>query len=124
MAEAPDPRRLAAERRAELARNLRYRITVDGTEYVFRLGDVTARQVRALREEAGMQVPELVRQVVIEEATWDIDCTAGMIWLARLQAGETVPFAAVLDALRLDQVLVVAEDYDPEPSEDYPDPPR
>lgn len=124
MAEAPDPRRLAAERRAELARNLRYRITVDGTEYVFRLGDVTARQVRALREEAGMQVPELVRQVVIEEATWDIDCTAGMIWLARLQAGETVPFAAVLDALRLDQVLVVAEDYDPEPAEDYPDPPR
>lgn len=123
MAEAPDPRRLAAERRAEAARNLRYRITVDDAEYVFRLGDVTARHVRALRDEAGMRIPDLVRQVVDPEATWDIDCTAGMIWLARLQAGDRVSFDYVLGELRLDQILTVADEDEPEPAEDFPDPP-
>lgn len=115
MANAPDPRKLAAEQRAEAARNARYRVDLDGTQYTFRLGEMSANDVRLLREQAGMSVPDLVRQLY---AVWDMDSGAALLWMARRQAGEkNLTFAEVADNLRLDQVLSVWHEDDPEPVE-------
>lgn len=125
MATAPDPRRLAAERRAEAARNARFVLNVDGDKYVFRLGDVTATDVRELRNQAGMSVPEMAAQTQdLASSFWDIDSAAALIWMARRQMGElTVPFREVADGLRMDQVIEIRHEDTPEDVEDYPDPP-
>lgn len=122
MANAPDPKRLAAEQRVEAARNARYRLEFDGAQYTFRLGEMSASDVRLLREQAGMSVPDLVRQM---HAPWDMDSGAALLWMARRQAGEkALTFDEVADNLRLDQLLFVWHEDDPEPVEEGPqDPP-
>lgn len=123
MAKAPDPRKLAAEKRAEVARNSRYVVTVDGESFTFRLGEVTAVDVRELRREAGMGVPEMVAQAEFQAGSiWDIDSAAALIWMARRQAGDLVPFSEVAESLRLDQVIEIRHEDTVEPVEAFPDP--
>lgn len=125
MANAPDPRKLAAEKRAEVARWQRWVITVnDQPPVVFRLGDLTASLVRELRQQTGMNIPEMLVQAEFQPGSmWDIDSTAALIWMGRRQAGDAVTFADVADDLRLDQVINICHEDDPEPVEAYPDPP-
>lgn len=125
MASAPDPRRVAAETRAEVARWQRWVILVDGDKHVFRMGDVTASDVRELRQQSGMAIPQVVSQAEdLGSFFWDIDSSAALIWMARRQAGERdLRFSEVADTLRLDQVIEIRHEDTPEAAEDFPDPP-
>lgn len=114
--------RRVAEQRASAAKDARFVIAVDGREHTFRLGEMTASDVRALRDQAEMTVPDLVRPTYDHNALWDLAAAAAMVWMARRQAGEKgLTFAEVADNLRLDQLLVVRHEDDIEPVIDGPE---
>lgn len=115
-----------AEKRAEVARWQRWIILIEGEKFVFRMGDLTASDVRELRKQSGMGIPEMVAQAELSPGTsmWDIDSSAALIWMARRQAGERdLKFDEVADTLRLDQVIEIRHEDTPEPAEEFPDPP-
>lgn len=120
MATAPDPRKFAATERAENARNMRYIIAIDDDEYVFRFGDLSARDVRDLREQTGLFVRDVLDGL---DGVAQLDRMAAMVWLARRQAGDMVSFEDVESKLRLDQAISIREETSPEPAEENPDPP-
>lgn len=125
MASAPDPRKLASQQRAEVARWSRWVITIDdGAPMTFRLGEVTALDTLELRRQASMNVAQiLVQAEMIAGTVWDIDATAALIWMARRQAGDTdLTFVDVAGSLRLDQVIEIRHEDAPEPAEVFPDP--
>lgn len=123
MASALNPRALAAQQRSEAFVNYRIVLTLDGQDFTFRLGDLNALEVRALRREAQMTVPEMTRGVEEQET----DCVAALVWLSRRQAGERgLTFEQVASRVTAGQTVTVRHEDDPEPEgEDggYPDPP-
>lgn len=105
MAKAPDPRALARKNRAEAAANYRLTIHLNGVDHVFRLADVRASDVAALRQATGWRVIDLARE--LSSAFPEADAVAAGVWLARRQAGERdLPYDAVAD------LVTVGSDYD------------
>lgn len=60
-------------------------VTVDGAKYSLFGKDMTALDVRAMREQVGMSYNELVR---IGFRDLDVDVAAAIVWMARRTAGE------------------------------------
>lgn len=123
MAEAPDPVRFAAEQRAEMARNLRYVVSIDDAEYVFRLGELTAEEVGLLRQ-VGLVPRDLLVGIDAEVAA--LDLFAAVVWMARRHKGEDMgvdDYRDLLRELRFDQVITAQAETDPEPEVEFPDPP-
>lgn len=120
MATAPDPKRLAAKQKAETARAFRYVIDLGDEEVVFRMADVTALDVGALRKVSGLGPHE----ALILAMTGEIDGMAAMIWLARRQAGERPSWPQIAESLTLDHEIIMRPEDSPEPEEvDALDPP-
>lgn len=119
MATAPDPRKFAVEEAATRG-SIRVVLTVDDDDYTLRFGELTARDVRELREH-GLTVSDVLTGV--QSVVGSLDLFAAAVWLARRQAGEDVDFDKVIDGLRLDQVVASRDEDDAEPAEDFPDPP-
>lgn len=120
MARAPDPRRLAAEKRKQAADELRWVVEFDGAEHTFRLSDMSAVDVGALRREAQLSLGDLVG--LVEQGVFDAQ--VALLWMARRQAGEArLAFADVAADVTLGQVVYVREESGPEPEEGAPDPP-
>ena len=118
MATAPDPRKIAAQQRADDAKNMRYVVSVDDTDYVFRFGEMTARDVRDLRRE-GLTIVNLLQGLRVA----DFDYLAAVIWMARRQAGEpNLSLDRVESEIRLDQAISTKDENEPEPVEEFPDP--
>lgn len=61
------------------------KITVDGSEYVVRAGDLSALDSRALRKEVGVSFIQLINEL---QSDADIDSIAAIMWLARRIKGE------------------------------------
>ncbi len=109
-----------AEERAETLRNLRFVLSVDDVEYTLRFGEVTARDVRELRSH-GLSVSDVLAGV--QGTISALDQFAAAVWLARRQAGDNVDYDTLVDEFRLDQVIGSRAEDDPEPVEEFPDPP-
>lgn len=124
MAEAPDPVKFAAMQRAEMARNLRYVLTVNDVEYVFRLGELTAEEVGLLRQ-ADMTPRDLL--VGIDGEVEELDRFAAVMWMARRHKGEVdlgvADYREMIRALRFDMVISAQAETDPEAEVEFPDPP-
>lgn len=60
-------------------------VEVNGTTYTFALKDMTALDVRALRQEYGVSWNALVRQYRQDS---DLDTVAAIVWMARRMNGE------------------------------------
>lgn len=127
MAKAPDPRRLSAKKRAEAAQNYRLNILLDGVEHVFRLADVTAPDVAALRQATGWRVLNLVSELSIPNGFPEPDAIAAAVWLARRQAGERdLPYEDVAAAVKVGSEYEASFHSDAEVEEEdggFPDPP-
>lgn len=119
MATAPDPRRVAAERQAEANRNFRIVLTHNGQGYTFRLGEVTALDVRALREAAGTNPVEAVNDAM----AGDLTALASVIFLARRQEGGSPSWAEIAGTLTMGDTYVIDPVDTAEPAEQFPDPP-
>lgn len=122
MAKAPDPRRVRAQQVKEASDAVRWVITVDDKEYIFRLSEVTALDAGELRRAARMNV----RDMVVDAADDQLDAQASVIWLARRQAGEVnLPWRDVAEELTVGTVVYVRHetDTDADEAEPFPDPP-
>jgi hypothetical protein len=61
-------------------------ITLGEDTYVVRLGEITPALARSLRDTLGYSARKLVELIGTDP---DIDVLAGIVWLARLQRGES-----------------------------------
>lgn len=98
MANAPRP---GAGRRAD-ADAVRVGVRVNDVDYVLRPNEITAKQTAALRRETGVSLQALMKQA---ETDPDIDTIAALVWLARLQTGETVAFDDVAAEIGYDSTI-------------------
>lgn len=121
MATAPDPRRLAARQKAEAAQAMRWVVDLGDEQVTFRMADVTALDVGALRKVAGMSVSE----AILLASAGEIDGVAALIWLARRQAGEKPSWPQIAESLTLDHEIIITPEDQPEAAEevDALDPP-
>jgi len=91
MASTAGAKRAAAK--AEAEQGHRVCLDVDGTQYVIGAKDLTALDVKAMREQLGYTYAGLVRRAA---ADMDIDIVAAIVWLSRRINGETdLTYAAV-----------------------------
>jgi hypothetical protein len=127
MAKAPNPRRLAAKKRAEAAQNYRLALILDDNEWVFRLADVTATDVADLRRATGWRVLDLVRELSTQGTYPEPDAIAAAVWLARRQAGERdLPYESVAQGVTVGSEYEASFHSDVEAEEEdggFPDPP-
>lgn len=82
-ARKPPTKAVQAEKDEALEEGLT--ITVDGTAYTVRTGDLSALDTRALRKELGMSFVGLLDAFRKDP---DIDLIAGVMWLSRRAKGE------------------------------------
>lgn len=74
-------------------------IYINGKRYELRMGDVSALDAKAFREQVG----EPFMKVMSSEDDWDMDWIAGVVWLARRLDGErTLKFADVAGEIGYD----------------------
>lgn len=105
----------ASEAKREDRMDLGVSLTVDGTEYVVREGDMTALDTMMLRRETGLSFVEILINL---NRSPDIDLVAALVWLARRQRGEqTLPYMAVATQINYDSEIEVVED-EPGPESD------
>lgn len=91
-------------------------IVVDQQRYVLRANEISALDAMALRNETGISVRALLQSAQDDP---DIDVIAGLVWLARRQAGETkLTFATVAEHLTYDADLEIGEGAEPDPESD------
>jgi hypothetical protein len=93
------------------------KITVDGTVYVIRLGDLPGTLVGEFRRQVGMSVRAAFELCANDP---DLDVLAGMVWLGRRQAGEAVSYAEVASAITYGSALDVEEPAAEEPEGEAP----
>lgn len=88
-----------------------FAFNVDGVTHTLAMPLSITHSMR-MRAEIGISQPELMAYM----AKPDLDCMAVCVWLARLQAGESVTFAAVADSITYESELSigVVEDEHPE----------
>jgi hypothetical protein len=99
MAKAPRP---GAGKRAAVERSV-YKITIDGTAHYLRLGEVSAIETGELRRATGFGLRHLGYALLADP---DIDVVAGVVWLARRQAGErSLPYDTVAGAITYDTAI-------------------
>lgn len=99
-----------AKKNAEL--DLGLTITLDGTEYTVRQGDMTAMDTMALRRECGFSFRGLIEAFQRDP---DIDLIAALVWLSRRQAGERLlSYEEVATDIDYDADLDIIEVVDPE----------
>jgi hypothetical protein len=85
---------------------LTFRFTVAGVAYVVRSGAITGLMSRELRHPdkgVGMGFPQMLDRV--HSGDLDTDFVAAMLWLARVQAGESVTLLDVLRSTTFDDVV-------------------
>lgn len=87
-------------------------IKLDGTSYVLRPNEISALDAAALRRECGMSVRGLLNAANDDP---DLDVLAGLVWLARRQAGEEVTYTDVAQGITYDSDLDVDEGPDTDP---------
>lgn len=122
MATAPNPRQMAAQRRAEAFANFRVVIVVDGAEHVFRLAEVTAIDVADLRRALGISPTDLAGELSVLP---DADRAAAAVWLARRQAGERrLEYETVAEKFKVGMAVSVHHEDEPEADDGgFVDPP-
>lgn len=99
MAKAPRP---GTARKAEAERQV-YKITIDGTAHYLRLGEVSAIETGELRRATGFGLRHLGYALLADP---DIDVVAGVVWLARRQAGErSLPYETVAGSITYDTTI-------------------
>lgn len=92
-------------------------ITVDGTSYTLRQGDMSAMDTMALRRETGFSFRALM---VAFEGDPDVDLVAAVVWLSRRTNGgeQMLSYAEVARDIGYDVEIDVAEpEDDAEPGE-------
>lgn len=114
VAKAPDPKdpdgsKAAAAKAAEAQAKVKARafndyevkLHVDGDVFSFRAGDVTARHVGLLRKAIDTEVTDPVFYALARLAQLDpaADLVAQVVYLARLQAGESPSYDEIADTL-------------------------
>ena len=122
MAKAPDPRRIAAERRRDLAIAQQVVIYVNDDRHEIRPSELTPALVGELRKQTGYTFLQLMMMLHME---FDIDVAAAAVWLARRSRGDVVSLAEVQRSISWDDV-VWAGDIETVPddaAEDADDPP-
>lgn len=122
MAKAPDPRRIAAERRREVAQAQQVIICCNDERYPLRPSELTPALVGELRQRTGYTFLRLMME--LHQAP-DIDVAAIAVWFARRAQGETVTLAEVQRSISWDD-LVWASDVatvSDDAAEDADDPP-
>jgi hypothetical protein len=102
MATAPTPGRVSDAGPDELS----VMITLDGTKHAVYPNLLTAKDIAAVRAQAGMSVRKLVELAGDDP---DIDVIAALVWVARCQAGEKVSLSDVSDGITYESKLEVAE---------------
>src|SRR5215207_525138 len=120
-ARAPDPRKLAAQKRKEVHATIRWVITVDDKEFVFRLPDVNALDSGDLRRDARTAPIQMVEDAL----EGHVDAWAAVVWMARRQAGEVnLQWKDVAETITLNSVVYFRWEDEPEDDgEAFPDPP-
>jgi len=85
----------------------------DGPAIEARVGDVLYRvevwrlnalQARDLRDQTGYSIGRLMAYALTSN-TLDVDVTAAVVWLARVQAGDPVPFTVVAESITVGDLL-------------------
>src|SRR5438132_6673552 len=103
-----------AKERADAERGPTLTVTVDDTSYTLTPKDMTALDVRALREETGYSYNGLVRQA---QRDMDIDILAAVVWLSRRIDGERdLSYAVVAAGINYGADYQISD----EPPEDKP----
>lgn len=90
MAERPSLQRKVTRKTEDKRRELLdegVRLSLDGEEWVVRLGDVTPVLARRFRREMGMSFTAVIAELNDDP---DIDSVGALIWLARLIQGDEV----------------------------------
>lgn len=82
----------ASDTNREEALDAGVQLTIDGIEYVARVGDVTSEIARELRAATGMGFLKLI-DLVTEDP--DIDIIAALVWIARRIKGERIAYVDV-----------------------------
>ena len=114
MAKAPDPRRLAAQRRAEAYKSLRWEVLIDGgPELEWLPSQMTGLDSAELQRQAGFSERDLIGRLAPDRM--DLAAAAAVVWLARRHAGEQVTYDEVAAGLTLgDETVVTMADIDGE----------
>jgi len=106
MATAPDPRRLAARRRAEAFKALRWVVLDGDRELEFRPADMTGLDSAELVRQAGFGELELIGR--LSPTSQDLGAVAAVVWLARRRLEPQLTYAEVAGSIRLGGETVVA----------------
>lgn len=122
MAKAPDPRRIAAERRREVAQAQQVIIHVNDDEFPIRPAELTPALVGELRRQTGYTFLRLMLEL---HRDGDIDVVAAAVWLSRRSRGEVVSLAEVQRSISYDDVMWAGdiETVPDDAAEDADDPP-
>lgn len=122
MARAPDPRRIAAERRREVAQAQQVVICVNDEEHPIRPSELTPAIVGEMRRQTGYTFLRLMLEL---HQSPDIDLAAIAVWLSRRSRGEVVTLAEVQRSISYDDVVWAGdiEDAPDDAAEDADDPP-
>lgn len=70
--------------------------TLDGKRHELNLEEITGRDAKEFREQTGMAFRRAVTMFVQSPDDVDLDTIAGIVWLARRQAGDQVTYDTVL----------------------------
>lgn len=73
--------------------------TVDGKRHELNLVEVTGRDAKAFREATGVSLRKAFSSFASDPDDVDLDTIAGILWLARRQAGEKVSYDDVLGSI-------------------------
>lgn len=73
--------------------------TVDGVRYDLDLQEITGREAKEFRIATGEPLRRALDLFLLNPQDVDIDTLAGIIWLARRQAGDLVDYDAVLGSV-------------------------
>ena len=115
MAKAPNPRRVAAERKRDAIRKQRLVLHVDDAEYVLRATDVTPALAGEYRRQTGLTVLATVGALYADP---DLDVVASAVWLARRLAGDSVTWDEVAEGMSWDQAIWMSHEDDADDVED------
>lgn len=117
-AASPNPRTLVAATEPEGRRKADLIATLREVDYPLTLGDLSALDIGALRQESGFTTRDLL-QAMLKGST-DLDMVAVVVWLSRRTHGEyALPYVAVATDVTFDDFAGVALKFAPnEPVED------
>ena len=94
-----------SEKKRDDALDQGLRLSIDGTVYEARVGDVTPAIARELRRETGMGFMRLL-EVTAEDP--DIDVISTFVWVSRLIAGESIS----IDEVSVGYASILADDFE------------